>query len=111
MPFVRTSELTPREPLPGWVGRYFHSEHLTFVYYEIAPGARVHPHHHENEEVWNVVDGELEMTVDGTTRVLRSGEAAVVPANVTHGAAAIGRCRAIVVDYPVRDTVAGIDIR
>jgi quercetin dioxygenase-like cupin family protein len=111
MPFILSSELTPREPLPGWVGRFFRSEHMTFVYYEIAPGARIHSHHHENEEVWNVIEGELEMMVDGATRVLRSGEAAVIPAGVEHSAGASGPCRAIVVDYPVRDTVAGIDIR
>jgi quercetin dioxygenase-like cupin family protein len=111
MPFVRTSELTPREPLPGWVGRFFHSEHLTLVYYEIAPGSRVHSHHHENEEVWNVVEGDLEMTVDGVTSVLRAGEAAVIPSDVEHAARAIGLCRAIVVDYPPRDSVGGIDVR
>jgi quercetin dioxygenase-like cupin family protein len=111
MPFIRPSELPPREPLPGWAGRFFHSDHMTLVYYEIAPGARAHPHHHENEEVWNVLDGELEMVVDGVARVLRAGEAAVVPADVEHSAAAIGRCRVIVVDHPARDTVAGIDIR
>ncbi|HYW26367.1 MAG TPA: cupin domain-containing protein [Terriglobales bacterium] len=111
MPFIRTSALPPREPLPGWVGRFFHSEHLTFVYYEVAPGAQVHPHRHENEEVWNVVEGELEMTVDGATTVLRPGEAAVVPADVEHAARALGRCRAIVVDYPARDSVGGVDVR
>ena len=111
MPFIRTTELPPKEPLPGFVGRFFHSEHMTFVHYEIAPGARVHPHRHENEEAWHVVEGELEMTLDGATTVLRAGDAAVVPANVEHGAGAVGRCRAIVVDYPVRDTVGGVDTR
>src|SRR5215831_15197806 len=110
MAFIRTSELAPREPLPGWAGRFFHSEHLTLVHYEIAPGARVHPHRHENEEVWNVVEGELEMTVDGATSVLRSGDAAVVPSGVEHSAHAVEHCRAIVVDYPTRDTVAGVDV-
>lgn len=111
MPFIRSSELTPTEPLPGWVGRFFHSQHMTFVYYGVLPGSRVHPHHHENEEVWDIVEGELEMVVDGATRVLRAGEAAVIPAGVEHGASAIGSCRAIVVDYPARDAVGGIDIR
>ena len=110
MAFIRTRELAPREPLPGWAGRFFHTEHLTFVYYEIAPGARVHPHRHENEEVWNVVEGELEMTVGGAIAVLRAGEAAVVPSGVEHAAHAAGRCRAIVVDYPAGHSVAGVDV-
>lgn len=111
MAFIRTSELAPREPLPGWAGRFFHTEHLTFVYYEIAPGASVHPHLHENEEVWNIVDGELEMTVDGAAAVLRAGEAAVIPSGVEHSARAVGLCHAIVVDYPARDSVGGVDVR
>lgn len=111
MSFIRTCELTPREPLPGWVGRFFHSDHMTFVHYEIAPGARVHPHHHQNEEVWNVIEGELEMTIGGSTRVLTAGDVAVIPAGVEHGAGAVGPSRAIVVDYPVRDSVGGVDIR
>jgi quercetin dioxygenase-like cupin family protein len=111
MSFIRTAELAPREPLPGWAGRFFHTEHLTLVHYEIAPGACVHPHHHESEEVWNVVDGELEMTVDGATAVLRAGDAAVIPSGAEHAAHAVGRCRAIVVDYPARDSVGGVDVR
>jgi quercetin dioxygenase-like cupin family protein len=110
MPFIRTSALPPREPLPGWVGRCFRSDHMTFVYDEIAPGARVHPHRHENGEVWNVLDGDLEMVVGGVAQVLGAGEA-VVPADVEHSAAAVRRCRVIVDNHPARATVAGIDIR
>jgi quercetin dioxygenase-like cupin family protein len=111
MPFIDTGKLSLKEPLPGWQGRFFHSEHMTFSYYDITPGSRIHPHHHPNEEVWNVVEGELEMIVDGTTRVVRAGEAAVVPAEVEHAVEAVSPCRVIVVDHPARDFVGGVDIR
>lgn len=35
----------------GWLGRFFHSAHLTFAYYEIQLGAALPAHAHENEEV------------------------------------------------------------
>jgi hypothetical protein len=58
VPFLTIADLPPREPRPGSVGRYFHSDHMTFASYEIAPGADVHPHSHPHEEVWNVLEGE-----------------------------------------------------
>jgi hypothetical protein len=30
-PFVDSSELPRGEPLTGWVGRFFHSDNLTFA--------------------------------------------------------------------------------
>ena len=98
MPFIDPSELAAREPKPGWTGRFFHSEHMTFAYYDIVPGSAVHPHHHDEEEVWHVIEGELEMALDGTTRIVGAGEAVVVPSGVEHGAAAKSPCRVIIVD-------------
>lgn len=110
MPFIKPAELPVKEPRPGWRGRFFHSDHMTFVYYDIESGSSVHPHHHPNEEVWHVVEGELTMRLDGVERTVRSGEAVVVPANVEHSTSAPGPCRVIVVDHPVRTHVGGIDL-
>lgn len=111
MPFVDANELPAKEPLPGWVGRFFHSEHMTFSYYEIAPGTGLPTHHHPNEEVWHVLDGELEMVLGDATTILRAGQVAIVPGDVPHSAGARTPCRAIVVDHPTRDRVGGVDIR
>jgi quercetin dioxygenase-like cupin family protein len=51
------------------------------------------------------------MTIAGETRVVSSGEAIVVPSYVEHGARAVTSFRAIVVDHPVREFVAGISTR
>jgi mannose-6-phosphate isomerase-like protein (cupin superfamily) len=111
MPFIEAGQLAVKEPRPGWLGRFFHSEHMTFAYYEIQPGAWVHLHHHANEEVWHVLDGEVEMVVGDDRRVVHAGEAVVVPAGVEHSASASQRCHAIVVDFPARAEVGGVDIR
>jgi quercetin dioxygenase-like cupin family protein len=105
MPFVDTNELEVRARLPGWNGRYFHSENMTFAYYEIDAGAALHTHSHPNEEVWNVVEGQLEVTIDAVVQVAGPGCAAVVPPDVAHSARALTDCRAIVVDHPVRNGV------
>jgi quercetin dioxygenase-like cupin family protein len=111
MAFIDPAELTVHEPRPGFHGRFFHSAHMTFSYYDIDAGADVHPHHHPQEEVWHLLAGEADVTVDGETRRVRPGGAAVVPAGVEHSVRAVTQCRAIVVDHPLRDSVGGVDIR
>ena len=102
MPFVDTSKLTVIERKPGWHGRFFHSPHMTFVHYKFEKGASVHTHFHEQEEVWQVIEGELELTVDGVVQVAGPGMAAIVLPNVPHSIKALTDGKAIVVDYPTR---------
>jgi unsaturated pyranuronate lyase len=109
VPFVDTVELPPRLPLAGWSGRFFHSDHMTFAYYEIdAAAVPIHEHCHPQEEVWNVIEGKLAITIDGQEHVVGPGCAAIVPANTPHSTRALDASRAIVVDYPVRDQVGGV---
>jgi hypothetical protein len=52
MLFVDSVELAPRQPLAGWNGRFFHSDNMTFAYYEIdADAIPIHEHHQAQEEV------------------------------------------------------------
>ena len=73
MPFVDTNELKVSERLPGWRGRYFHSASMTFAHYEFGAGSSIHEHFHPEEEVYEVIEGELEVAIDGTSRVVRPG--------------------------------------
>ena len=108
MPFIDTNELGVKEPRAGWQGRFFHSEHMTFAYYTHAAGASVHEHSHLNDEVWNVVEGRLEVIIAGEAQVVGPGAAAVIPPNATHSVKALTNVRAIVVDYPVRRSIGGV---
>ena len=108
MPFVNSYDLPTVERLPGWFGRFFHSDSMTFRYWEIAADAvPLHEHDHPAEEVWHVIDGRMAITVQGVEQVLEAGGAAIVPAGVPHSARALSACRAIVADHPVRYDVAG----
>src|SRR3984893_15018493 len=89
MPFVDTAQLQVIERLPGWYGRYFHSPSMTFAHYEFAARSSIHEHFHPQEEVWDVIEGELEVTIDGVTQVAGSGLVAIVPANVRHSVRAL----------------------
>jgi quercetin dioxygenase-like cupin family protein len=102
MPFIDTSDLEVIERLPGWRGRYFHSPSMTFAHYEFLKGASIHQHFHPQEEVYEVIEGELEITIDGKMQVLRAGIVGIVPANAPHSVRALTDGRAIIVDYPSR---------
>jgi quercetin dioxygenase-like cupin family protein len=102
MPFVDTREIAPFEKRPGWRGRIFHTIGMTFAWWDFDKGAEIHEHHHEQEEVWQVLEGELEITVDGLTRLVTPGIVGVVPPNTPHHVLARSAGRAIAVDNPSR---------
>jgi quercetin dioxygenase-like cupin family protein len=84
MPFVNVDNLPVKERLPGWHGRYFHSDTMTFAHYDFVRGASIHEHLHDQEEVYEVIAGELEMTIEGVTQIVRPGIVALVPSGVRH---------------------------
>lgn len=103
MTFIDINKLPVIERLPGWRGRYFDSANMTFGHYEFDAGASIHEHFHPQEEVWQILEGELEITIDGVTRRAGPGFVGIVPPNTLHAVKAISVGRAIVVDYPVRN--------
>ncbi len=53
---------------------------------ELAPGGEPHPpHHHSNEEMFMIVDGALDFTVNGTTTRLGPGGLGFAGSNDEHG--------------------------
>jgi quercetin dioxygenase-like cupin family protein len=102
MPFVDTGRLKVTERLPGWHGRYFHTANMTFAHYDFKRGASIHEHFHPQEEVYEVIEGELEMTIDGATEIVHAGLVAIVPSNALHAVKALTDGRVIIVDHPVR---------
>jgi quercetin dioxygenase-like cupin family protein len=99
--FVDTNNLAVFERLPGWRGRYFDSPSMTFAHYEFDAGSSIHEHSHPEEEVWQVIEGELEITIEGVTRRAGPGAAGIVPPNTLHSVRAISDGKAMVVDYPL----------
>jgi quercetin dioxygenase-like cupin family protein len=102
MPFIDTHELRVIERLPGWKGRYFHTANMTFAHYDFAAGSSIHEHFHPEEEVYEVLEGELELTIDGKSQIAKPGVVAIVPSNARHSVKALSDGRLIVVDHPSR---------
>jgi quercetin dioxygenase-like cupin family protein len=49
-----------------------------------------------------VIEGELEVTIDGVSQIVRPGLVAIVPPGVRHSIKALTDGRAIIIDYPLR---------
>lgn len=103
MPFLDSAKMPTAEPLPGWQGRFWRSKEMSFAHYTITGGSTIHEHHHPNEEVWTVITGELEVTIEGEAQVAGPGDVAVVPADVPHSVRALSDGTAIVANHPVRE--------
>ena len=50
-----------------------------------------------------LLEGEIELTADGTTQVLSAGNVLVIPSNAVHSGKALTACRILDVFYPVRE--------
>ena len=65
-------------------GRY------TLIDMYVPPGAGPPPHRHDFEEMFTVLEGEIEITFRGATAAARTGETVNVPANAPHSFRNVG---------------------
>ena len=106
MPFIDVQQPDrPASRYPGWHDRYFASQSMSFAYYDVDAGASIHAHSHDEEEVWHIVEGTLEITIDGETRLAGAGTAAVVPPNSVHAVKARTNARVIIANHPTRERI------
>ncbi len=103
MPAIDLSEIQTREPMPGFLDKFVHSEFMTFAHWNIEKGAELPVHSHPHEQVANVISGEFEITINGETHLLKSGSVAVIPSNAIHSGKALTPCHIIDAFYPVRE--------
>jgi quercetin dioxygenase-like cupin family protein len=99
---VDTGSLPMLEKLPGWHGKLIHADSMTFAHWDFDEGATIHEHFHEQEEVWHIIEGELEAMVDGERAVAGPGMVLILPPNAHHSIRALSAGKAIVADHPVR---------
>ena len=62
----------------------------TLIDMHVPPGGGPPPHRHDFEEMFTVLDGEVEVTFRGETLVARAGETINVPANAPHAFTNVG---------------------
>lgn len=103
MPFVELDQIEQREILPGCVARFVHSDSMTISYWNLQPGAVLPKHSHPHEQITTLIEGEMEMTLDGEVRELRPGMVVVIPSGGEHSVVARTACYVVDVFYPIRE--------
>lgn len=75
----------PVEQLSSLIQRqYLHGAQSTFVKWTMKKGAVVPVHHHANEQITWITQGEAEVYSQGKKYVMRAGDIMIIPPNVPH---------------------------
>lgn len=82
----------PFRGVRGWIAQ---GEDHQLVFFEIEPDAEVPEHRHEYTQWGVVLDGELELTIEGETRVYGKGQDYVIPPHAKHSATCLSRARVV----------------
>lgn len=104
MSFLDPSDFSEIALGPGVTVRAAGGRRVMLSFVEFAPYSEVGDHAHPHEQMGTVLEGELELCIDGESRLVREGECYCVPGNVRHSARAKANpARALDVFAPPRD--------
>ena len=91
----------------GIRGRAVTAENVTVFHATLDAGSPLPEHSHPHEQVLNLLEGELELLVNGETFHMCGGDVFLLTPNVVHSGKAITDCKVIDVFYPVREDFKG----
>lgn len=100
---LSVDEIAPREIMPGFHGRFVHTDRMTLAYWKIAKGAVLPLHQHPHEQVVTMRDGSLEITAGNVTHLLGPGDVLVIPGDIPHSGRALTDVDVLDVFQPVRE--------
>ena len=100
---IELSNIIPKEIIPGCHAKLIHTQNMSFAFWNIEKGAIIPEHHHINEQVMQVIEGEFELTLNKTTKIYNPGSLVVIPPNIHHSGKAITDCELLDVFSPVRE--------
>jgi quercetin dioxygenase-like cupin family protein len=100
---LNIKDIPPKTFFEGFMGHYAHGEHMSFGYVELKAGCVVPMHAHKNEQVTYILEGNLEMTIDGKEYSLLPGNYFIIPSFIMHSAFAKEDSKVMDVFSPVRE--------
>ncbi len=103
MPFVIVDTLPVREIFPGLRARLIHTDRVTHSWVEVDAGATFPEHQHPHEQIVTVLEGELELVVEGKVHRLKPGTVFVIPPDARHSGRGVTTCRVLDAFAPSRD--------
>ena len=104
MNFFEKSDLQAKQVLEGITLRAISGNKTMMTFFEFEPNAVIPPHKHPHEQITYVIEGEMEFTVEGETRILGKGDGVVIFSNQEHSARVLDKpTKAVDAWYPIRE--------
>lgn len=104
MRFFRESDLQTRKVLNGIVLKAVSGDKTMMTFFEFEPNAIIPSHKHPHEQITYVIEGEMEFTVEGETRILKKGDGVVILSNQEHSAKVLDKStKAVDAWHPIRE--------
>lgn len=101
--FIKFSEIPEKELFPGIRAHITHSDQVTLSKVTLDAGVSLPEHHHVNEQWTTILEGELEMEVNGESKRMTPGMTVFIPSNAPHSAKAHSHCTVLDMFVPKRD--------
>jgi quercetin dioxygenase-like cupin family protein len=112
MAFFDISKIQGVPLVDGITIKAFYGNQCSVSFLEFAPMTYLPEHHHANEQIGFVLEGELEYTIGAETKHCLAGTVFVIPPNTPHSAVVISRMPVKLIDVfaPPRDLDETADI-
>jgi len=103
MQYFNLDKIEAKELLPGFHGKFIHTENETFAFWEIEANCSLPAHSHPHTQVLKLLEGEFELAISGQKLYLKTGDVVSIAPNEEHAGRAITRCKIIDTFHPVRE--------
>ncbi len=87
--FIDPKTLPTKEIAPGSEIRVACGDKIMLSFVEIKPGSVIPLHSHPHEQGGICLEGAMEFTIGGETRIVRKGDGWMIPGGVLHGVRAL----------------------
>ena len=104
MNFFRESDLNTKQVLEGISLRAVSGDETMMTFFKFKPNSIIPSHKHPHEQITYIIEGEMEFTLEGDTKVLKAGDGVVISSNHEHSAKILSKpTKAVDAWYPVRE--------
>lgn len=109
--FYELKDLPDMPLINGITMKAVYGEKSSVAFVDLPPYSRVEHHHHKREQIGVVLEGEIEYTVEGETKLCGKGTVFVVPPNAHHSLVVVSKRGAKMLDIftPKRDMTAALN--
>jgi quercetin dioxygenase-like cupin family protein len=102
--FIDPKGLKGKTIAPGTEIQVAYGDKIMLSFVEVKPGGTVPPHSHPHEQAGICLEGAMEFTIGGETRIVRKGDGWMIPGGVMHSVRALEEgARALDIFSPPRE--------